>query len=132
LAASFAGRRAAFFADFFPDFFADLRTVFREPVRAAFFAGLLAVFLAAFLAVFLAAFVAVFFALFLAVFLALFLGALRVGVVEDRAGRAAAGAPSRVAGVAAGSVGWVGAAVGGGYSIGSGSIQPDPDQPISI
>jgi hypothetical protein len=130
LAAFFrAGRREAFFglrlAAFRADFFFE-----------AFRAGRRTVFFAAFLAVFLALRLAAFFGPRLAAFLADFVGpfelALRavfLGVAEppEAVERAADG----VGEVGAGSAGALGVEAGG-YSIGRGSIQPDPDQPISI
>jgi hypothetical protein len=107
-------RRALFLAD-------DLRRL--EPLRALFRELFLADFRPPLLAAFLADFLALFRADFLPDFLADFLAALRRG----RDVRRGAGSPksSNDSDLEAG----VGAGV---LSIGSGSIQPEPDQPISI
>lgn len=114
----------------------------REPFRALFRAELRPPFLAAFLADFLAPFLADFLADFFALFREDFLAAPRVDFLDDflvafladlRRGRAvllrvpddASSKSLYEAGVEAG----VGAGV---LSMGSGSIQPEPDQPISI
>jgi hypothetical protein len=117
-------RRGLFLARL-PARFAPLRVAFRADFLVpflAFFAPRLALFLTARLALFLAAR----FALFLAAFFAgrrgdLLTAGRRSSSVEK------VGAEEGVAGVEAG----VGAGAGGG-SEGSGSIQPEPDQPISI
>ena len=104
-----------------------LREAFRALLRAELRLPFLADFLADFLVLFLAAFLADFFAPFRAEdFLAEprldFLAGLRLGW----AGRRAVDESSKsYEGVEAG----VGAGV---FSIGSGSIQPEPDQPISM
>jgi hypothetical protein len=127
LAAFRDGRRVAFLAALPPRFRAALRALFLLDFLAARFA----------------AFFAVRFAAFFAVRLAPFLAALRTDFLTPALARedlrddfravdpegVLDGEPEEVLGV----VGEVGAGAGeGGYSIGSGSIQPEPDQPISI
>ncbi len=121
--------RAAFFG-------AALRVLFRDaPFRVAFLAVFLA---AAFLVAFRVDFPAVLadFRLdFFGVVLALLAPEdLRpVVAVRSRLGRSSRAVLGAGAGGSAGEVVGVGAGEGpGGYSIGRGSIQPDPDQPISI
>jgi hypothetical protein len=103
----------------------------------AFLAGRRALFLAAFLADFFVLFLAArarvarFLADFLAAFLADFFEAGRAlfrGVTDAMEEELEPPEGIEGAGVWAGGVG----AGAGGYSIGRGSIQPDPDQPISI
>jgi hypothetical protein len=136
--------RAGFRAERLGAFFADLRAAFR--------AGRLAAFLVDFLAVFLV----VFLADILAVFFAAFLAALRAGefFAAFRAAGFLAGAffflgAERPAGravlspVLVDAAGWAGAATGmgagaggtggnGSLDVGSGSIHPEPDHPISM
>ena len=97
---------------FLPPFFADLRALF----LADFFAPRRAAFRPPFLADFLRALAR------LADFRALFRLALFLGVGRVRAGSVKS---SNDEGLELG-------VVGGVFSIGSGSIQPEPDQPISI
>ncbi|HEX7336116.1 MAG TPA: hypothetical protein VF252_02815 [Gemmatimonadales bacterium] len=107
--------RALFLVDFRALFRADFRAVFRPPRLAAFLAPLRADFLAP-----LERLADLRELLFFALFLALF---FRAG----GRGRAAAGSlkSSKDEGLEVG-------AGAGVFSIGSGSIQPEPDQPISI
>jgi hypothetical protein len=135
--------RADFRAERFVDFLLDRRAA--RPRRALFLARpparlapFRADFRAPFFAVFFALRLALFFALRFALLLALLFAAFFAGRREDflAAGRRSSDAGETgakevleegVAGVEAG----VGAGVGAG-SEGSGSIQPEPDQPISI
>lgn len=117
-----ADRRALFLPE------ALLRVAFLAPLRAEPRRPFLADFLADFLALFLAAFLADFFAPFREEdFLAEprldFLAGLRLGWADRP--RALVESSKSYEGVEAG----VGAGV---FSIGSGSIQPEPDQPISM
>jgi hypothetical protein len=98
---------------------AFLRAELRPPFLADFLADFLVLFLAAFLADFLARFRA---EDFLAELRLAFLAGLRLGWAGRRAGDESS---KSYEGVEAG----VGAGV---FSIGSGSIQPEPDQPISM
>jgi hypothetical protein len=95
--------------------------------RALFLADLRALFLADFLAVLLAAFLAPFLAARPRALLADFRDDFLAAFLRGRAGRVAAGSlkSSKEEGLEVG-------AGAGVFSIGSGSIQPEPDQPISI
>jgi hypothetical protein len=115
-----AYRRPRFRAERLADFFA-----LRAGRRAAFLAAFLAPFLAAFLADFLAAFLAAFLGAFLA-----FFAAGRAAFFAGLRGRSGFGAVWLDWGAAAGVAGEAGEA--GVGSTGSGSIHPEPDQPISM
>jgi hypothetical protein len=140
LADFFVDRLALFFAVFLVGRLALWRAPFFGALLDAFFAAVRLDFLDDFPAVFLVAFLVVFPVTFLADFLVLF----RLADRADSPARLRAGlrvVSRRVDGVGAlirGAVdspgeGATGGAAGtGGYSIGRGSIQPDPDQPISI
>lgn len=128
LARFLAGRRAAFFVDFFAvfflaDFFAGRRADFFAPFFALFFA------------LFFAAFLALFFTLFLAAFRAAFFGAFffrGAAVLLARAGWAGVG---RRAGAGSGVLEGIvklGAGGGNGSLMGVSSIHPPLVQPVSI
>jgi hypothetical protein len=108
-------------ADFRPLFLAEPRALFLADFRAVFLAPRLAAFLAPFLADFFELLPRALFADFRAEdFFAAFLRG-RAGVVRVAAGSLKS---SKDEGLEVGA--------GGVFSIGSGSIQPEPDQPISI